>query len=141
MSGKKLWQEADRWYRQAVDDLDVAAVLLNSRKYAQSCFNAQQAAEKGLKAVCYLLDTDPWGHSCTKLIQNLPEVERNRFDEAIEAALSLDKLYIPTRYPDALAELIPTEAFTQKEAEAAISLSQEILTLVEARIYKGDNDF
>jgi len=40
-----------------------------------------------------------------------------------------------------LAELIPTEAFTQKEAEAAISLSQEILTLVEARIYKGDNDF
>ena len=114
---------------------------LTQENIAQSCFNAQQAAEKGLKAVCYLLDTDPWGHSCTKLIQNLPEVERNRFDEAIEAALSLDKLYIPTRYPDALAELIPTEAFTQKEAEAAISLSQEILTLVEARIYKGDNDF
>ncbi len=135
MSGKKLWQEADRWYRQAVDDLEVATALIPIKKYAQACFYAQQAAEKALKGVCYLLDTDPWGHSCAKLIRNLPELEREKFSPVIESALSLDKLYIPTRYPDALAELIPTEAFTQKEAENAVSLSQDILVLTEKRIY------
>ncbi len=40
-----------------------------------------------------------------------------------------------TRYPDALAELTPAEAFTQKEAHSAIAFAREILNLAESRIY------
>ena len=135
MSGSKLRQEAERWYKQSEDDLEAASGLLSISKYAQSCFYAQQAAEKSLKAVGFLLDTDPWGHSCTKLIQNLPAAERKLFSEIEDNAKSLDKLYIPTRYPDALADITPSEAFTKKEALLAIELAQEILSCAEERIY------
>lgn len=140
MSERKLRQDADRWYRQATDDLEAGSALLLAKKYAQTCFYTQQAAEKGIKAVCYLLDTDPQGHSCGRLIQNLPEVEGNKFSAVVDSALELDKFYIATRYPDALADLIPSEAFTQREAQRAISLSQEILGLVKSRIYGVSNN-
>ncbi|ASC70004.1 hypothetical protein XM38_009340 [Halomicronema hongdechloris C2206] len=39
-------------------------------------------------------------------------------------------LYIPTRYPDALAELTPAEAFTSGEAQTAIGASQHLLSQV-----------
>ena len=94
-------------------------------------FILSKRLKKGLRPVCYLLDTDPQGHSCGRLIQNLPEVEGNKFSAVVDSALELDKFYIATRYPDALADLIPSEAFTQREAQRAISLSQEILGLVK----------
>ena len=136
MSARKLLQEAERWYGQAVDDLEAASALLAAQKYAQTCFYAQQAAEKALTAVWYFLGLDPWGHSCARLIQALPDSEQSTFAEIIETALALDKLYIPTRYPDALAELTPAEAFTKPEGQAAIASAQRILDCVEARIYR-----
>ncbi|MGM8838515.1 MULTISPECIES: HEPN domain-containing protein [Thermus] len=47
-------------------------------------------------------------------------------------ALALDKLYIPTRYPDALPGLTPKEAYTREEAEKALRDGQAILKAVEA---------
>ena len=140
MSSAKLRKEAERWYKQAEDDLGAASGLLSIGKHAQSCFYAQQAAEKSLKAVGFLIDSDPWGHSCTKLIQNLPRGERKLFADVEDNAKALDKLYIPTRYPDALADITPAEAFTKEEARMAIKLSQEILSCAKARIYQVSID-
>ncbi len=130
MSKEKLQQEAKRWYQQGGDDLEAAQALLGAQKFAQACFYAQQAAEKGLKAVLIEADHDPWGHSCTRLIQNLPEPAQSHFSPMIELAVALDKLYIPTRYPDALVELTPSEAFTQGEAQAAMAAAQSLLNQV-----------
>ena len=135
MSGAKLRQEAKRWYRQAEDDMEAASGLLLIEKYAQACFYAQQAAEKALKAVGFFLDLDPWGHSCTRLIQNFPDEEQQFFSDVVGKAKALDKLYIPTRYPDALAEITPAEAFTKPEAKAAILSAREIINYVEKRIH------
>ena len=140
MSAQKLLQEAERWYEQAVDDLEAASALLVASKYAQTCFYSQQAGEKALKAVWYFLDLDPWGHSCARLIQKLPEDKQAPFTAIVETALALDKLYIPTRYPDALAELTPAEAFTQKEGKSAIASAQEILDCVKAQIYPPEEE-
>ncbi|MGB7084186.1 MAG: HEPN domain-containing protein [Phormidesmis sp.] len=134
MSEKKLIQEAESWYKQAVDDLEGAEVLLAAQKYALSCFCAQQAGEKALKALWRFLDLDPWGHSCVRLVRDLPKDERSTFDEIMEAASALDKLYIPTRYPDALAGLTPAETYVQNDGQAAIASAQEILDYVKARI-------
>jgi HEPN domain-containing protein len=131
MSAEKLRFEAERWFRQASDDLDAAAALLAAQKYAQSCFYAQQAAEKALKAIWLRLDLDPWGHSAARLIRELPDPVQSDFRPLLELALSLDKLYIPTRYPDALPGLTPSEAYTQKEAETAIQSAQTILDAVQ----------
>lgn len=130
MSMEKLHREAQRWYHQGTDDLEAARALLTANKYPQACFYAQQSAEKALKAVWFRLDLDPWGHSCGRLVRDLPEPETRSFSDLLETALALDKLYIPTRYPDALAELTPAEAFTQSEAQTAIYSGQILLDRV-----------
>lgn len=52
-------------------------------------------------------------------------------------ALALDKVYIPTRYPDALPGLTPKEAYTEEEAKKALEDVQTILKAVEVRLGKG----
>mgnify|MGYP001627233812 CR=1 FL=1 len=134
MSVEKRRAEAGRWLRQAEDDLEAARALRDARKYAQACFFAQQAAEKALKALWYAADLDPWGHSVTRLIDELPPELRSSLESLRQAALSLDKLYIPTRYPDALGVLTPAEAYTLAEAERAIADAQSILAAVHAAL-------
>ncbi|WP_018466078.1 HEPN domain-containing protein [Calidithermus timidus] len=131
MSVEKQQREAHRWLRQAKDDLEAAQSLVAAGKYAQAAFFAQQAGEKALKAVWFFQDADPWGHSLGRLVREMPEGSRERFAPLLEAALALDKLYIPTRYPDALAELTPAEAYTQAEARAALTQAEAILKAAE----------
>ncbi len=127
MSEEKLAREADRWLRQAADDLEAAQALMSAAKYAQAAFLAQQAGEKAMKAVWFRLDADPWGHSVARLVRDLPEAGTRRcFMDLLELAFALDKLYIPTRYPDALADLIPGESYTQSEARAAIDAARAL---------------
>jgi len=134
MSVERLEAEARRWLVQAADDLEAAEALLAVGKNAQAAFLAQQAGEKALKAFWIRLDLEPWGHSLARLIKDLPDPERSAWLPLLEAALALDKLYIPTRYPDALAELTPGEAYTPSEGRAAIAHARAILRSVSARL-------
>lgn len=130
MSVERLEQEAKRWLSQAKDDLEAAEALVLASKNAQAAFLAQQAGEKALKALWFRLDLDPWGHSLARLIKELPDNERGQFEKLLDEALALDKLYIPTRYPDALAELTPAEAYTKNEAEIAIKNARRIIDTI-----------
>lgn len=130
MSAEKRRRVAQRWLRQAEDDLQAAQALLAAGKYAQACFFAQQAAERALKAFWHQVDLDPWGHSVYRLINQLPTEVREPLESLEEIALILDKLYIPTRYPDALGELTPAEAYTRPEADQALAGARLILERV-----------
>ena len=87
MSEEKLAREADRWLRQAADDLEAAQALMSAAKYAQTAFLAQQAGEKAMKAVWFRLDADPWGHSVARLVRDLPPLHGSA-----GWAFALDKL-------------------------------------------------
>jgi HEPN domain-containing protein len=54
-----------------------------------------------------------------------------------KASKSLDKYYIPTRYPDALPGIIPSEAFDKDDAEKAISLAEKIINFIKSKT-KGE---
>jgi HEPN domain-containing protein len=70
-----------------------------------------------------------------KLVDDLPrEIVGNRFADAREPARQLDKLYIPTRYPNGLPDITPAEAYTAKEAADAIAAAETILRLAETCI-------
>ncbi|MHA1253094.1 MAG: HEPN domain-containing protein [Candidatus Helarchaeota archaeon] len=49
----KIFNIASRWFRQAESDLKAAKNRKKKKKYNWSCFQAQQAAEKALKAFLY----------------------------------------------------------------------------------------
>lgn len=132
MSVEKTGKEARRWLSQAQSDVDAARDSARAGRYEWACFQCQQAAEKAVKACWFHFDLDPWGHSVAKLIDDLPDSIRRRLADAGEPARQLDKLYIPTRYPNGLPEMTPAEAYTAKEAADAITAAETVLRLARA---------
>jgi HEPN domain-containing protein len=102
----QLWPKpAERWVKSA--------------DYDWSCFAAQQAAEKAVRGLILSKGGEGWGHSVTRLLRDLSELE-DIPDTLIKAAMRLDKLYIPTRYPNGFDVGAPREYYTNEDAEKAI---------------------
>jgi HEPN domain-containing protein len=130
MSQGKNLHEAQRWLITAQQDLLAAKALSENRFFAHACFLAQQSGEKALKAMWYLHDRQPWGSSILRLVTEFPDAtELPNLDDWIYRAATLDRLYVPTRYPDALPDLTPGQNFFKQDADAAILLAA---TFVEA---------
>ena len=115
------------WFRQAQADLRHARNALQTGDYEWSCFAAQQAAEKAIKAVFQKLGMDAWGHTVTALIGNLPAEAAQPPEALINCARMLDKHYIPTRYPNGFDSGAPTDFYTASEAQDAIAHAEAIL--------------
>ena len=49
----------------------------------------------------------------------------------LDKAKELDKLYIPTRYPNGLPDLTPSEVYTEEEAYRAIESSKIIFEKIK----------
>lgn len=107
------------WMDQAQGDLEHARADLAGGFYDWACFSAQQAAEKAVKAVFQALGAEAWGDAVADLLTEL----RHRLtvaDDLVEAALELDKAYIPTRYPNAHPSGAPRTRYTKTEATRLI---------------------
>jgi HEPN domain-containing protein len=120
---------AERWLATAEEDLRAAETLAAAGFYAHACFAAQQCGEKAIKALWYLIDEDPWGHSIQKLVMQFPALDYVAGSTALaEKAAGLDKFYIPTRYPNGLPDLTPSQSYFQQDAEKGIALASDLLT-------------
>jgi len=140
MSNEKNRIEAQRWLHTADDDLDSAIILKENRKFAHSCFHAQQAAEKALKAVWYHSDADPWGHSIKKLIDDLESIDLGLFEifkNFSRQGTILDRFYIPTRYPNGLPDITPDIAFNEEDADTCIEHAGIIIGAVHNLFRNG----
>ena len=112
------------WLAQARRDLNHALHACEDEDFEWSCFSAQQGAEKAVKAVFLYLHGESWGHSIFALLKALnKKIEVS--ERLIEAAKSLDKHYIPTRYPNGFDSGIPGDYYTKKDAQEAIKNAQE----------------
>ncbi len=126
-------QRMQDWLRQAERDLRHAQNSLKMKDYEWACFAAQQAAEKALKSLYECLGGEGWGHSVTKLLKELPiKIDK----KLLEKAASLDKMYIPARYPNGFETGAPSDYFTDKDAKEAILYAKNILSFVKSRIRK-----
>ena len=63
MSQESYQKEAKRWLQQARTDLEASTDSRTAGHYEWACFQAQQAAEKGMKAIWFHYSHDPWGDS------------------------------------------------------------------------------
>lgn len=128
MSAEKNRAEAKRWISQSRADLRAAEASKAAGSHEWACFQCQQAGEKALKAVWLAAGHDPWGHSVLRLIEEYPEpVLGEQLRACIEQARLLDKLYIPTRYPNGLPDLTPAEVYGETDAVAAIAAARAVL--------------
>ncbi len=136
---KDSQREAERWLRQAENDLAFARLGLGAGFFAQACFVAQQTAEKALKAVAYALgERFVLGHSLVELLALIglraPEAPRLR-----ELAGVLDQYYVPTRYPNGLPGGVPFEAFGQVQAAAAVDGAERFLAFARGQLGRTGN--
>lgn len=133
MGSEKRLAEARRWFAQAAADLRAAESSTRAGSHEWACFQAQQAAEKALKAAWLANGFEPWGHSVLRLIDEYPQVDVRAgvFSPLRAAAKALDKLYIPTRYPNGLPDLTPFEVYTEGEAQAAIAAAGGVVAVCE----------
>lgn len=128
MSVAKNRLECDRWLLTAEEDLRAAEVLAQAGACAQACFYTQQSGEKAVKALWYLIDASPWGHSVKRLLlefperQSLPDIE-----QLLEDAGVLDQFYIPTRYPNGLPDLTPGQTYISVDAQRGLQAARRIV--------------
>jgi HEPN domain-containing protein len=132
--------KSKNWLEEAEWDLENAEILLKNKRYNTVVFHSQQAAEKALKALLYFNNINGWGHSIFTLLEKYKELKKLDLDDLSRYALNLDKHYITTRYPDALPDLAPHNAYNNQEAELAIEQADKLIQFVKKEIEKGKKD-
>lgn len=129
-------EEALRWFTQAKDEFEDADELRKRKRFYLALFHFQQAAEKSLKAYLYLKVKSIeifYTHSIDELLRMAVELDDD-FRTAIPAK-TLDKYYIPTRYPNGLPGGVPSRYFDDpKEAEESMYLAKMLIELVEKKL-------
>ncbi len=119
-------ERSNDWMKQAGHDLSHARFSCEQGDYEWACFAAQQAAEKAVKALAIRQGGEPWGHSVTTLLENLPADCRPEL-AMVNRAKVLDKHYIQPRYPNGFDSGAPADYYTRDEAEAAIAHTEVII--------------
>ncbi|MDH5298369.1 MAG: HEPN domain-containing protein [Desulfobulbaceae bacterium] len=118
------------WLRQAENDLQWAEHSRAGGFWAQTCFVAQQAAEKALKALCFLRGYDVVRtHSLFQIVRTLAEN-----GDLEKHARELDLYYISGRYPDAFPGGAPFEMFGEEQASRALASARTMMDIVREKI-------
>jgi len=85
------------------------------------CFDAQQAAEKAIKAILIHLNVDfPYTHDLMTLLTRVAEAGKSVPDEIKEAAMLTDYA-AESRYPS------PAESVTNEEYEEAVATAKRVV--------------
>lgn len=79
------------------------------------------------------------GHSILNLLKKYAEIRNREIDSVEKEALSLDREYLPTRYPDALPGLAPHEAYDKNDAKKALREAEEIIKFVKNEFNTNQN--
>jgi HEPN domain-containing protein len=121
-------REVVLWLKSAEDDIFDAKLSLNNKRYFRTAFFAQQAVEKSLKALFFVVKKDepPKLHTVTELYRELKKGGFTLPEEVEEQLYILNKYYTVSRYPDA-ANGLPSESVDKIEAERALKIAEVVL--------------
>ena len=114
------------WFRQAEADLQMDRQAMEGERFEWSCFAAQQAAEKAVKAVYRKHSIQTRGNSITALLGKKPD-SVDLPANFVEAAKALDKNYVQTRYPTCFDSGTPADFYTRDEAQDSIEKATQII--------------
>ena len=121
------------WLHQAAADLRLSRHARDGAAHDWACFAAQQAAEKALKAVLMSRGADAWGHTVTALL-GVVAGNGEAEEELVVCAKTLDKHYIPTRYPNGLDAGAPTDFYTRKDSDDAIACAERLIGFARRQV-------
>ena len=122
-------ETAKEWFRRAQSNLLRAAQAKPEGVYWEDlCFDAQQAAEKGIKALfIYYGKRFPYTHDIGQLIEEL-ESFIDPIPQAVRAAIELTDYAVATRYPGWGGAVL------EAEYKRALQQAQVLLDWIEPQI-------
>jgi len=123
-------EEYNRWMNEAENTLKSAIVDRENGFYNWSCFKCHQAAEFALKGLLYGIGLTPFGHSLTKMTNDLQNQKIN-ITSILTACKKLDLHCIPSRYPNAHSTGSPFEYHDENISKEAITNAKKIMDFVK----------
>lgn len=123
----------EEWFRQADYDLKTAEAMLETGKYIYTVFMSHLSIEKALKGLYTqkLNETPPKVHN---LIYLTKKVELAFPDNLKEFITELNRVSIPTRYPEELKVLL--EEYNRQRVTVLFENTKEILKWLKKRLGK-----
>jgi HEPN domain-containing protein len=123
-----------RWLQNARADLALAKVALPpGGLYEHLCFHAQQAVEKGLKAVLLKMRIEfPFTHNLQALFDLVPS--ELHVPRGISDAVILSPYAVATRYPG------ESEPVTESDYREAIRLAESVTQWAENVVNSGESN-
>jgi len=123
----------EEWLKRAYSSLELAKFSDNDFVYYEDlCYQAQQAAEKGLKALLIFYGVEPEKtHNLLILLQELEKY--TALNDEIKEVLKLYNFAVQTRYP---GDYIAIE---KEEYEQSIIIAENCLRWVEEKIKQQIN--
>jgi|FaiFalFF_MnMetaG_3_1042247.scaffolds.fasta_scaffold22977_2 HEPN domain-containing protein len=121
-------QAAERWYKQALHDLEMARRNLGIEGYDVAAFLAHQAVEKLLKAGFAMEGKSiPRTHNLDEMGMQL-----GLPDTLLDEILELTSDYAVARYPD-VASGIPYELYSHEIASTKVEIAEKMLNYFHQR--------
>ena len=116
------------WLNRARSNLALAKNRVPDAYLEDLCFEAQQAAEKAIKAMLIRSDVDfPYVHDLARLLSLLEEAGE-AIPDIVRKAGELTPYALITRYPG------PARPVTQEEYEDAVKTSEAVVQWTEGRL-------
>jgi HEPN domain-containing protein len=124
----------EEWLRRARSSLELAKASNNELVYYEDlCFQAQQAAEKGLKGLLIFYGIEPEKtHNLYILLQELEK--KTKIDDEIKNVMRLNNFAVQTRYPGDYVEI------EKEEYEQSTIIAEKCLKWIEEKINKENNN-
>ena len=121
--------EFKRWFNMDLATVRSAEGDLERGDYNWACFKAHQSAEFAVKGLLRGLGLSAYGHSVSALLAAAPT--ELKAHAVVQQAKTLDKYYVPTRYPNAWAEGSPSDYYSREDASQAIGYANSIIGWVK----------
>ncbi len=120
--------DPQEWINRARSNLAMAKSRIPNVYLEDLCFEAQQAAEKAIKAVMMMHSIDfPYVHDLARLLKIL-ELHGRRIPDEVRRAARLTRYAVVTRYP-AIGQPVSEQQYTE-----AIEIAEAVVHWAEERI-------
>jgi HEPN domain-containing protein len=122
---------ADEWFRQAEYDMKTADALFESKRYIYAVFMCHLAVEKALKGLYQkrMRETPPKIHNLVFLIEKMGLEPP---DDMYELIYSLNRVSIPTRYPDDIEKM--KREYNKRKTVTFVVKGKDVLKWLKAQL-------
>ena len=112
----------DEWFFQSDYDLETAVDMFKSSRYVYCIFMCHLSLEKALKGH-YVKRTGEYPPKSHSLIFVVEKLGMQMSNSSYEFIYTLNKISVPTRYPEDLRKLF--KAYTKKRTEEILNQTKE----------------